>query len=166
VDDAQKTLGVVTCPSGNSKGCLLQMKKKTQKWLDSLTAGRLHHRMMWFSVDRQLWPLVKYSLCCSMATLPELETILLPFYRKMLPLSGIVHKANPGIQQLDRGFYGAGLPHPGIEATVSNLISSSCTLDVIQPWVLSCKRCWNSWWQIWGYCSNPFECPMSSTENG
>jgi hypothetical protein len=31
VDDAQKTLGVVTCPSGNSKGSLQQMKEKTQK---------------------------------------------------------------------------------------------------------------------------------------
>ncbi len=28
VDDAQKTLGVVTCPSGSSKGSLLQMKEK------------------------------------------------------------------------------------------------------------------------------------------
>jgi hypothetical protein len=97
VDDAQKVLEVVTCPSGNSKGSLVQMKKKTQKWLDSLTAGHLHRQMMWFSVDRQLWPSVKYGLCCSMATLPELETILLPFYGKMLPLGGIVCKANPGI---------------------------------------------------------------------
>jgi hypothetical protein len=118
VDDAQKTLGVVTCPSGNSKGSLLQMKKKTQKWLDSQTAGCLHHRMMWFSVDRQLWPLVKYGLCCSMATLPELETILLPFYGKMLPLGRIVRKANRGIRQLEHGFYRAGFPHPGVEATV------------------------------------------------
>jgi hypothetical protein len=31
VDDTQKTLGVVTCPSGNSKGSLQQMKEKTQK---------------------------------------------------------------------------------------------------------------------------------------
>ncbi len=58
-DNAQKTLGVVTCPSGNSKGNLLQMKEKGQKWLDSLTAGHLHCRMMWFSVNQQLWPLVK-----------------------------------------------------------------------------------------------------------
>jgi hypothetical protein len=97
VDNAQKTLGVVTCPSGNSKGSLLQMKKKTQKWLDSLTAGRLHCQMMWFSVDHQLWPSAKYGLCCSMATLPELEMILLPFYGKMLLLGGIVCKANRGI---------------------------------------------------------------------
>jgi hypothetical protein len=53
-----------------------------------------------------------------MATLPELKTVLLPFYGKMLPLGGIVRKANRDIQQLDRGFYGAGFPPPGVEATV------------------------------------------------
>jgi len=73
VDDEQKILGVTMCPSGNSAGSLNQMKGKATKWFDSLTAGRLHHRMMWFSVDRQMWPLVKYGLCCSMATLSELD---------------------------------------------------------------------------------------------
>jgi hypothetical protein len=53
-----------------------------------------------------------------MATLPKLDTALLPFYNKMLPLAGEVHKANCGIRQLDRGFFGAGFPHPGVEATV------------------------------------------------
>ncbi len=71
---------------------------------------------MWFSVDRQMWPSVKYGLCCSMATLLELDLVLLPLYGKMLPLGGIVSKANWGIQQLDRGFYGAGFPHSGVEA--------------------------------------------------
>jgi hypothetical protein len=94
------------------------MKEKTQKWLDSLTAGQLHRRMMWFSVDRQLWPSVKYGLCCSMATLPELDTALLPFYKLMLPLGGMVRKANQGVRQLDHRFFGAGFPHPGVEATV------------------------------------------------
>jgi hypothetical protein len=73
---------------------------------------------MWFSVDRQLWPSVKYGLCCSMATLPDLEEVLLPFYGKMLPLGRIVSKANWGIRQLDRGFYGVDFPHPGVKATV------------------------------------------------
>jgi hypothetical protein len=31
VDDAQKTLGVVTCPSKNSNNSLRQMKEKAQK---------------------------------------------------------------------------------------------------------------------------------------
>jgi hypothetical protein len=118
VDDTQKTLGVVTCPLGNSMGSLQQMKEKTQTWLYSFTAGCLHHQMMWFSVDCQLWPSVKYSLCCSMATLTELETILSPFYGKMLPLDGLVCKANRGIQQLNQGFYRAGFPHLGVKATV------------------------------------------------
>ena len=118
VDNAQKTLGVITCPSGNSTGSLIQMKDKAKKWFDLLTAGRLHRRMMWFSVDRQMWPSVKYGLCCSMATLSELEADLMPLYGKMLPLGGIVCKANRGIRQLDRGFYGAGFPHPGVEATL------------------------------------------------
>jgi hypothetical protein len=74
--------------------------------------------MMWFSVDHQLWPSVKYALCCSMATLSELESVLLPFYGTMLSLGGIVWTAPKGIQQLDRGFYGAGLPHPGVDAIV------------------------------------------------
>jgi hypothetical protein len=43
---------------------------------------------------------------------------LLPFYRKMLSLGGAVRKANCSIQELDRGFYGAGFSHPGVEATV------------------------------------------------
>jgi hypothetical protein len=74
--------------------------------------------MMWFSVDCKFWPSVKYGLCCSMATLSELESVLVLLYVKMLPLGGIVWTALKGIQQLDRGFYGTGLPHPGVEAIV------------------------------------------------
>jgi hypothetical protein len=53
-----------------------------------------------------------------MATFSKLEMILLPFCGKMLPLSGVVCKANRGIWQLDQGFYGAGFPHLGVKATV------------------------------------------------
>jgi hypothetical protein len=116
VDNAQKTLGVTTCPSGNSAGSLNQMKDKAKKWFGLLTADQFHCRMMWFSVGRQMWPSVKYGLCCSMATLSELDSVLMPLYGKMLPLGGIVSKANRGIRQLDCGFYGAGFPHPGVEA--------------------------------------------------
>jgi hypothetical protein len=51
-----------------------------------------------------------------MATFLELESLLLPFYGKMLLLGGIVSKANRVICQLDRGFYSTGFPHPGVEA--------------------------------------------------
>ena len=68
-----------------------------------------------------MWPSVKYGLCCSVATLSELDLVLLPLYRKMLPLGEIVSKDNQGIRQLDRGFYGAGFPHPGVEATLEQV---------------------------------------------
>jgi hypothetical protein len=61
---------------------------------------------------------VKYGLCFSMVTLSELESVILPFYGKMLPLGGILWTASKGILQLDRGSYGTGLPHPGVEAIV------------------------------------------------
>jgi hypothetical protein len=94
VEDAQKTLGFVTCPSGNSTGSLTQMKEKTKKWLDALTSGQLQRHTMWFSIDHQLWPSVKYGLCCSMATMLELKTVLLPFHVKMLPSGGIAWTAS------------------------------------------------------------------------
>jgi len=53
-----------------------------------------------------------------MATFLELDLVLMPLYGKMLPLGGIVSMANGGIRQLDRGFYGTGFPHPGVEATL------------------------------------------------
>jgi hypothetical protein len=99
VDDDQKTLGMITCPSGNSTGSLMQMKEKTKKWLDALTSRRLYCCMMWDSVDCQLWPSAKYRLCCSMEALSELKLVLHPFYKKMLPLGlgGIVWKGSRGI---------------------------------------------------------------------
>jgi hypothetical protein len=51
VNDAQKTLGIITCPSGDSTGSLTQMKEKTKKWIDALTSGRLHCCLMWISAD-------------------------------------------------------------------------------------------------------------------
>jgi hypothetical protein len=54
-----------------------------------------------------------------MATLSELELVLLPFYGEMLPLGGgIVWTASKRIRELDRGFYDASLPHPGVEVIV------------------------------------------------
>ncbi len=156
MDDAQKTLRIITCSSGNSTGSLTQMKEKTKKWLDALTSGQLHCRMMWFSVDCQLWPSVKYGVCCSMATLSALESMLLPFYRAMLPLGGFVQTAPKGIQQLDWGFYGAGLPHPGVEAIVEQsnklLMHYGCCTVLGTKLQTSIGFSWLSW----GCHSNPY----------
>jgi hypothetical protein len=71
-----------------------------------------------------------------MATLSELEDVLLPFYGKMLPLGGIVSKANRGIQQLDHGFYGTDFPHLDVKAMVKQ---ANMLLMHYGPSALSCK---------------------------
>jgi hypothetical protein len=63
IHSAQKMLGIVTCPSGLAEGSLGQMQEKVQRWLDKVIAGRLHRRMMWISLDCQMWPLLGYGLC-------------------------------------------------------------------------------------------------------
>ena len=51
--------------------------------------------------------------------LEELEGALQDQYYKMVPKGGLVRTAKREIRQLGRGFYGAGLPHPGVEAAVA-----------------------------------------------
>ena len=62
VDEGKKTLGVVTCPSGASKGSISLMQGKAQDWVDSVKNGYLNRRMVWFSMpdvaQRRLWPLL------------------------------------------------------------------------------------------------------------
>ena len=95
------------------------MRDKANKWLKSAAGSSLRRRMFWTSVERQFWPSVSYGLCCSMASLEELEGALKNQYYKMVPKGGLIRTAKREIRQLGRGFYGAGLPHPGVEATVA-----------------------------------------------
>ena len=54
-----------------------------------------------------------------MATLEELEGNLQKRYYKMAPKGGLIRSAKREIRQLSSGFYGAGLPHPGVETAVA-----------------------------------------------
>jgi hypothetical protein len=42
-------------------------------------------------------------------------------YFNLVPLGGIRRSANRMVRQLDRGFYGAGCPHPGIECFIAQI---------------------------------------------
>lgn len=48
------------------------------------------------------------------------ECLTKPYYR-LLPLCGVTRSIKKEFRQLDAGFYGIGLPHPGVEATISGL---------------------------------------------
>jgi len=118
VDTPKETLGIVTCASGASKGSLQAMKEKAKDWALAAVAGSLPRKLLWFSVARMFWPKVGYGLCCSTASVKELSTILQSQYYKLAPIGGIVRSSKKEIRQLDGGFYGAGFPHPAVEAAV------------------------------------------------
>jgi len=44
VNQASKTLGVMTCPSGAHVGALQRMKDRAQEWVDLIKKGKMLHR--------------------------------------------------------------------------------------------------------------------------
>jgi hypothetical protein len=107
---AEKTLGAMTSPDGNSNASILMMQEKAQAWINAVRHGHLHRRNIWFSLKVQFWPRVGYGLCSTTATLPDLEKALHKQYFQILPLGGVVRTAAVGIRTIDAGFYGVGLP--------------------------------------------------------
>lgn len=121
VDDARKTLGYWTTPSGNAEVSIQRMKEGAQGWIDKAKEGGLHRRYIWKMMDIQLWPRIGFGMCNNLASLPTLQTCLLKEYYNLLPLGGVVRSAPKGLRQLAPGFYGVGCPHPAIECVIAQL---------------------------------------------
>ena len=119
VDTAKKTLGVWSCPAGKAVKLLAEMKEKTQEWVDRAKEAVLKWRDVWFLADKQMWPSVGYGISTSMAKLKDLEGCLKNPYWRLVPLGGVILTAPAVARQLDRGFFGVGLPHPGVECLVA-----------------------------------------------
>ena len=116
-----KTLGQMTCPTGSSDRALRQMCEKAQKWIDKAIEGRLHRRNLWFLLDKQFWPGVAFGISSIMASFAKLDQCMLKTYYGLLPLSGVRRSIQKEICQIDRGFYGCGFPHPGVECFIAQL---------------------------------------------
>ena len=121
VDTPQKTLGVWTCPTGAPKGALTGMKERCQKWVDRAKEGGLKQRDVWFLADKQIWPSVGYGICRYTATIAKLDNCLKNLYWKIVPLGGVIWTTPAAVRQLDRGFYGVGLPQPSVECLVAQV---------------------------------------------
>ena len=119
VEQAEKTLGAMTSPDGNCAAAIGMMQEKAQQWINAVRNGHLHRRNVWFSLKVQFWPRVGYGLCSSTASLHELDEALRRQYYQLLPLAGIVRTTPVGSRTVDAGFFGVGLPHPGIEALIA-----------------------------------------------
>jgi hypothetical protein len=118
VDTAKETLGVFTCPTGEAAGPLLAMKEKCQKWVDRAKEGSLNRRDVWFLSEKQMWPSVGYGISCNTATIKELDSCLKNPYWQLVPLGGVIRTTPAEVRQLDRGFYGVGLPQPSVECMI------------------------------------------------
>jgi hypothetical protein len=58
VDEAHKTLGSMTCPSGSHEAAITYMKERAQGWIDQATLASLPHQNLWFLLGRQFKPKV------------------------------------------------------------------------------------------------------------
>ena len=120
-DHAIKTLGVMTCPSGDPTAALDRMKTMATDWIETAKAGKMHRREVWFMLARQFWPRVGFGIGCNTAYLPELENCLRRQYFDLLPLGGFIRSAPVELRTLDVGFGGIGCPHLGVECLLSQL---------------------------------------------
>jgi hypothetical protein len=116
-----KTLGQMTCPTGSSSGAIAQMQEKAQGWVAKARESKLHKGHLNFLLDKQFWPGVLFGISSVCARFKELEECLMKTYYNMLPLCGIRRSVRNELRQLDRGFYGIGLPHPGVECFVAQI---------------------------------------------
>jgi hypothetical protein len=116
-----KTLGQMTCPTGSSDGAITQMQEKAKGWVAKAKESKLHKGHFNFLLDKQFWPGVSFCISSMCAPFEELEECLMRIYYNMLPLCGIRRSVQKELRQLDRGFYGIGLPHPGVECFVAHI---------------------------------------------
>ena len=91
---AEKTLGAMTSPDGDSSASLQMMQEKAQQWINAIKNGHLHRRNIWFSLKVQFWPRIRYGLCSSTATFYELENALCRQYYQLLPLCGVIRSTS------------------------------------------------------------------------
>jgi hypothetical protein len=120
-DHAEKTLGAMTSPDGDSTGSIQMMQERAQAWINAVRNEHLHRRNIWFLLKVQFWPRIGYRLCSSTAMFHKLEYALHWQYYQILPLCGVVRSTPVNSHSIDAGFFGVGLPHLGVEALIAML---------------------------------------------
>jgi hypothetical protein len=118
---ALKTLGSMTCPTGSNTAALDRMRSQGQEWVDRVLASTLSRRNIWFMADCQFWPRIGYGMCNNSTSWKELENCLQRVYWQLVGRGGVRHSASAALRQLDKGFFGIGCPHPGVECLVTQL---------------------------------------------
>jgi hypothetical protein len=71
--------------------------------------------------DCQFWPQVGYGICNNTALWGELENCVQRVYWQLIGQGGVRRSAPTDLRQLDKGFYGIGCPHPGVECLIGQV---------------------------------------------
>jgi hypothetical protein len=121
VHEASKTLGSMTCPSGDSSAALQRVQDNAQGWIDMAITAGTPRRNLWFLVDHQFCPKVTFGCCTIMADFKALTMCLHRQYYQLLPLGGIRRSVKTEVRYLGKWFYGSGCPHLGVECLVGQL---------------------------------------------
>ncbi len=107
------------CPAGLNLAAIERMQLQGQEWVDRI--ANLSHRNTWFMEDRQFWLCLGYGICNNTASWEELDPCLQCVYWQLAPKGSVRQSAPAPLRQLDRGFYGMGCPHPGVECLVAQI---------------------------------------------
>ncbi len=121
VSTPNKTLGQMTCPTGDSTGAIMLMKEKVQKWIDKAKGGKLHTRNVRFLLDKQFWLGVSLGISSIAAPYAELEQCMMSTYYDLLPICSIRRSVNRELRRMDHRFYGCSFPHLGVECFIAQL---------------------------------------------
>ena len=97
------------------------MQDKSQGWVDKAKNGKLKRISVWFLLEKQFWPKVRYGLCGNTDSFSQLEVCLQRQYWHIMPLGGIIRSVSKAIRQVDKGLYGASCPHLVVESLVEQL---------------------------------------------
>ena len=115
---AKDTLGVFSCPTGAATEAL---SSKAGDWVARAQERHPSRQDMWFLLDCQLGPGLRYDLESNLASWKQLSNCLDRQWWQILPLGEVVRSASATVRQLGLGFYGVGCPHLDIECIEAQL---------------------------------------------
>ncbi len=97
------------------------MREKAQGWIDRVIVGKLNRWHVWFLLDHQLYPMVFFGISSVRAPFDALSECLQQKWHEILPHGSVQWTSLHILRQLDPGFYGVGLPHPGIDCLLAQM---------------------------------------------
>ena len=120
-DAAEKTLGLIICPSGKMDAQKDEIIDKCNEWIGQFKNGYLPRRSVWTLFWRQLWSSLRWDIGTFQFTQKETEDILGPIYYQLLPYLGVNRNITKEWQTLPLEYLGLGLPKFGLEMTIGKI---------------------------------------------